>query len=94
MAASAMRAAQRGAALTQRLLAFARRQALHPRSLDLNALIDGTGELLRRTLGETVDIRLALAEGLWPTLVDPSQVENALLNLAINARDACLWAAS
>jgi len=88
MADAAMLAAERGAALVQRLLAFARRQPLRPRTIDLNALVDGMDALLHRTLGEAVEVRAVLAEGLWPTHADPGQVENALLNLAINARDA------
>ncbi len=81
-------AAQRGADLTQRLLAFARRQALEPRAVDLERLLDGMDGLLRRTLGEQIEIRRSSGDSLWPTLVDPTQLENALLNLAINARDA------
>ena len=81
-------AAQRGAALTQRLLAFARKQALDPKPLDLNRLMADLDPLLRRTLGESIQIELALADGLWPALVDPGQLENAVLNLCLNARDA------
>jgi signal transduction histidine kinase len=80
--------AQRAATLTQRLLAFARRQALDPRALDANKLVTGMSELLRRTLGESVAIETVLAGGLWRTMADPNQLENALLNLAVNARDA------
>ena len=80
--------AQRAATLTQRLLAFARRQALEPKALDVNKLVAGMSELLRRTLGETVAIETVLAGGLWRTLADPNQLESALLNLAVNARDA------
>ena len=79
---------QRAATLTQRLLAFARRQALDPRSLDANKLVAGMSELLRRTLGESVAVETVLAGGLWRTMADPNQLENALLNLAVNARDA------
>ncbi len=79
---------QRAATLTQRLLAFARRQALDPRPLDANKLVAGMSELLRRTLGERVAIETVLAGGLWRTMADPNQLENALLNLAVNARDA------
>jgi len=77
-----------GAELTQRLLAFSRRQSLQPRVLDLNVLISSVASLLRRTLGEGVQIDIVGPSDLWPTLADPGQVENALLNLAINARDA------
>jgi signal transduction histidine kinase len=83
-----VRAATRGAQLTQRLLAFSRRQSLVPEAIDLNALVAGMMELLRRTLGETIEIELLPGAELWNTLADPGQVENALLNLAINARDA------
>jgi signal transduction histidine kinase len=86
--AAAARAAERGAALTQRLLTFARRQSLHPRTVDLNALVSGMEDLLHRSLGEAVELQLSLDHGVWPTRVDPAQVENALLNLALNARDA------
>ena len=81
-------AAQRGAELTQRLLAFARKQALVPKVVALNPLVAGMDPLLRRTLGEHIEIELIRAAGLWPTLVDPGQLENALLNLCLNARDA------
>ena len=74
--------------LTQRLLAFSRRQPLEPKPFHLNELIDGTDQLLKRTLGVTITIERCLQDGLWPVLADPGQVENALLNLAINARDA------
>jgi PAS domain S-box-containing protein len=85
---AARHAAERGAALTDRLLSFARRQALEPRVLDFNRLIGGMEEVLRRTLGETTDIEVVHAGGLWRGLADPHQLESALLNLAINARDA------
>src|SRR5215467_9236295 len=85
---SIIRSADRGASLTQRLLAFSRRQALEPRQLDVNRLVGGMSDLLRRTLGESVSIETILAGGLWKTSVDPNQLENALLNLAINARDS------
>jgi PAS domain S-box-containing protein len=84
----AIAAGERGAALTQRLLAFSRSQTLRPRLTDLNELVQGIHDLLRRTLGETIDVAIQLAPGLWPTVIDPTQLENALLNLAINARDA------
>ncbi|MGB3201035.1 MAG: PAS domain-containing protein [Nodosilinea sp.] len=81
-------AAQRGAELTQRLLAFARRQALDPKPVDVNQLIITMTSLLNRTLGEHIDVVRLSAANLWPALVDPAQLENALLNLCINARDA------
>ena len=81
-------AAQRGAELTQRLLAFARKQALAPKVVALNPLVAGMDPLLRRTLGEHIEIELIRAAGLWPAQVDPGQLENALLNLCLNARDA------
>jgi signal transduction histidine kinase len=85
---SAMEGAQRAAALTQRLLVFARRQPLEPAVTDLNRLIGGLTELLRRTLGERVRTDLTAAPGLWPVKVDQAQMESAIINLAINARDA------
>jgi len=85
---TAMASANRAAALTHRLLAFARRQPLDPKITDANALIVGMSDLLRRTISEAIDLRIKAAVGLWPTLCDPHQLENALLNLAINARDA------
>ena len=78
----------RGSRLTGQLLAFARRQALEPRSVDLGRIISDLSDLLRRTLGEQVEVETVIAGGLWNTLVDPTQVENTILNLAINARDA------
>ncbi|MGJ7512523.1 ATP-binding protein [Variovorax sp. GT1P44] len=84
----ALDGARRGAKLTQRLLAFSRQQPLQPIVADVNALVHGMEELLRRTLGETVVHEFVLGGGLWRTRVDPGQLENALLNLAVNARDA------
>ena len=84
----AMRAAERGARLTQQLLAFARKQRLQPESVDLNGLIAGMTDMLLSTIGATVRIDTILGEGLWPAMVDVNQVELVLLNLAINARDA------
>ncbi len=81
-------AATRAAALTQRLLAFARRQPLDPRPTDANRLLASMQELLRRTLGPGIELEMMLAGGLWPALCDPNQLENAVLNLAINGRDA------
>jgi PAS domain S-box-containing protein len=81
-------AARRAASLTQRLLAFSRRQTLAPRPVDINRLVDGMEELLRRTTGPEVALEVAAEDGLWATLIDPGQLESALLNLVINARDA------
>jgi PAS domain S-box-containing protein len=86
--AAADGAAKRAAALTHRLLAFSRQQTLDPRPTDVNRLVAGMEELVRRTIGPAVTLEVVGAAGLWPTLVDPHQLENALLNLAINARDA------
>lgn len=80
--------AQRAAALTQRLLSFARRQPLQPRRIDLNSLVSDTIEILSRTLGEQVEMRTELSADLWDTLIDPHMLESALVNLAVNARDA------
>ena len=88
MVARGVSATERGAALTTRLLAFSRKQTLLPTDLDLNRLVAGMTDLLRRTLGETIQIKSAAAENLWLCLADQAQLENALLNLAINARDA------
>ena len=79
---------KRAASLTQRLLAFSRRQTLDPKPTDVNRLIAGMQELLTRTVGPAVHLECVGAGGLWSTLVDPNQLENALLNLCINARDA------
>ena len=87
-AENAMSGARRAAALTARLLAFSRRQPLAPRPVDVNALVAGMSELLGRTLGETIRLQTMLAEGLWRAEADPNQLENAMLNLAVNARDA------
>lgn len=84
----ALQGVKRAATLTQRLLAFSRRQPLDPKPLDANALVSGMSELLRRTLGEMVQMETVLAGGLWSTRADANQLENALLNLAVNARDA------
>ncbi|MER9460575.1 CHASE3 domain-containing protein [Mesorhizobium sp. M0387] len=81
-------AATRAANLTSRLLAFSRQQPLAPQVVDANRLVAGMSDLLRRALGETIRIETVLAGGLWKTHADPSQLENAILNLAVNARDA------
>jgi PAS domain S-box-containing protein len=86
--AGAINSASRAAALTHRLLAFSRRQPLDPKAVKVNPLVASMEDLLRRTLGERIRIELVLAGGLWPTLCDPNQLENAILNLCINARDA------
>ena len=81
-------AANRAAALTHRLLAFSRQQTLDPKPTDVNRLSAGLGELIRRTVGPAVTVEVVEAGGLWATRVDQNQLENALLNLCINARDA------
>ena len=81
-------AAKRAASLTHRLLAFSRRQTLEPKPTDVNFLVIGMEELIRRTVGPAVTVEVAVARELWTTLIDPNQLENALLNLCINARDA------
>ncbi|APX86063.1 hybrid sensor histidine kinase/response regulator [Methylorubrum extorquens] len=85
---AAMSSANRAAALTHRLLAFARRQPLDPKPVNANTLVTSLEDLLRRTIGEAIGLEIVTAGGLWPTLCDPHQLESAILNLAINARDA------
>ncbi len=85
---SALAGAERGAKLASQLLSFGRRQPLEPKVINLGRLVRETDHLLRRSLGEAIEIDTIVSGGLWNTLVDPSNVENALLNLAINARDA------
>jgi PAS domain S-box-containing protein len=85
---AAQGASKRAAALTHRLLAFSRRQTLDPKPTDVNRLVAGLEELIRRTVGPAVTVEVSAATGLWPVLVDPPQLENALINLCINARDA------
>jgi signal transduction histidine kinase len=85
---AAMTSANRAAALTHRLLAFARRQPLIPKIVDANQLVVSLEDLLRRTIGEAIDLAIVVSDDLWNTLCDPNQLESALLNLAINARDA------
>jgi nitrogen-specific signal transduction histidine kinase len=84
----ALQGAQRAVTLTSRLPAFSRQQPLAPKPLDANRLVSGVCELLRRALGEAVSLETALAGGLWHTFADANQLENAILNLALNARDA------
>jgi signal transduction histidine kinase len=84
----ALQGAHNAAKLTHRLLAFARRQPLAPVRADLNKIVSGISDLLRRTMGETIIFETVLAGGLWPTFVDTNQLENVILNLAVNARDA------
>lgn len=83
-----LHASERGAELTQGLLAFSRKQTLKPEPFDVNETIDKMGNLLRRTLGESIDLKLAPKDGGWPVEADPSRLESALLNLAVNASDA------
>jgi PAS domain S-box-containing protein len=86
---AAQGAAKRAAGLTHRLLAFSRRQTLDPKPTDVNRLVLGMEDLIRRTVGPAIEVKLLVGTvGIWPTLVDPGQLESALLNLAINARDA------
>ena len=85
---AAQGAVKRAAALTHRLLAFSRRQTLDPRPTNVNRLLSGLEELIRRTVGPSVEVEVVGAGGIWPTMVDPNQLENAVLNLCINARDA------
>jgi PAS domain S-box-containing protein len=81
-------AGERGAELTRRLLAFSRRQVLQPVKINCNHLVESMQRILRRTLSEDIEIRTSLADDLWPAFADPTQLESAILNLAINARDA------
>jgi PAS domain S-box-containing protein len=87
-AEQAMNGARRAASLTQRLLAFSRRQPLDPRSIDINSLVNEMSELLHRTLGETVAVETVRGAGLWRIEADANELEAAILNLAVNARDA------
>jgi signal transduction histidine kinase len=86
--AAAQGATRRATILTQRLLAFSRRQTLDPRPTDVNKLVSGMEDLIRRSVGPNVDVEVVGASGLWLTKIDPSQLENSLLNLCINGRDA------
>jgi CheY-like chemotaxis protein len=84
----ALSSVSRAAALTHRLLAFSRRQTLDPKPIRIDWLVGSMADMFRRTVGPSIQIEIRLAGGLWPTLCDPNQLENALLNLVINARDA------
>ena len=88
LASAIQSTAERAAELTQRLLAFARKQPLEPVAVDVNALVAGMDGLLRRTLGEQIEIELVSDAGLWTAMIDAGQLESAVLNLSINARDA------
>lgn len=88
LVSSALRSTLRGAELTHRLLAFSRMQSLQPELVDINELITQTADLLRRTLVESIQIEILLTDRLWMTLIDPAQLEDAVLNLALNSRDA------
>ena len=85
---NALAGVSRGSKLASHLLAFGRRQALEPRVINIGRFLNGIDELIRRALGEAIEIETVVSGSLWNTLIDPSQMENALLNLAINARDA------
>ncbi|KAH1486437.1 hypothetical protein KXX52_008423, partial [Aspergillus fumigatus] len=85
---SAMKGAERAAALTQRLLAFSRKQPLAPKPLDVDKLVAAMSDMRNRTLGETVKVEIVTSPGLWRVEADPNQLESAILNLAVNARDA------
>jgi len=84
----ALTAAERGAALTHQLLAFSRKQALRPRAVEVNRLVEGMDGMLRRTLGEDVEIEFVTESGLWRCHADPTELQNVILNLSLNARDA------
>lgn len=87
-AGQALNGARRAASLTQRLLAFSRRQPLDPKPVNVNALVTGLSEMVHRTLGETIEVETVLAAGLWQIEADSNELESAILNLAVNARDA------
>ena len=85
---NALAGVARGSKLASQLLAFGRRQALEPKVVNLGRFLNGMDDMLRRALGEEIELETVISGGLWNTLIDPSQIENAVLNLAINARDA------
>src|SRR3546814_17700437 len=85
---NAMEGANRAASLTQRLLAFARQQPLQPEGVAVGPMILGMSEMLSRTLGEQIEMEMTVADDAWPVWTDPTQLESAILNLAVNARDA------
>ena len=85
---NAMHGAQRAATLTKRLLAFSRQQPLNPSALDVNRLLNGLSDFLRRALGEDISLEIVGSGGVWPVEADPAELEAAILNLAVNARDA------
>jgi CheY-like chemotaxis protein len=85
---NAMKGAERAASLTQRLLAFARRQPLAPKPIDVDRLVSGMADLIQRSLGELIRLEIVTSPGLWAIEADPNQLESAILNLAVNARDA------
>ena len=85
---AARQASERAATLVQRLLAFSRQHPMEVKAVDINRLVQGMSELLRRTIGESVVTEAVLGGGLWKVAIDPNQLENAILNLAVNARDA------
>jgi signal transduction histidine kinase len=85
---AAQGAVKRAAALTHRLLAFSRRQTLEPKPTDVNQLVSGMQEIIQRTVGPAIAVEFVGLSGLWAALVDHSQLENSLLNLCLNARDA------
>lgn len=91
---AAAEGARRAALLTQRLLAFSRQQPLNPERINVNKLVAGMSELLRHSLGAEIPLDAVLAGGLWRTKADSNQLENVILNLAVNARDECSRAAS
>jgi PAS domain S-box-containing protein len=86
--ANAMAGVSRGAKLASQLLAFGRRQALEPKVVNISRFVQGMDDMLRRAIGEAVEVETVVTGGLWNTFIDPAQIENAVLNLAINARDA------